>query len=193
MIRQPHAAAGRSLVSTPTLVRISKLLALILRHRPDQFGVVVDAEGYADLREVLAAVRTRIGSATAEDLVAAVQSIEPEKRRYSIEEGEIRANYGHSLADRIQHQTGVPPATLWHGTPQHAVLRILQEGLLPMRRQYVHLTTSKDLAMRIGARHGAPRLLRVDAAQAHTAGVIFYRANEAFWLADHIPPTYLTV
>jgi putative RNA 2'-phosphotransferase len=178
-------------VSAPRLLRISKLLALILRHRPDKFGIVLDAEGWGDLKEVLAAVRTRVGDATQEDLVAVVESVETDKCRYSIDEGEIRANYGHSLARRIQHESSMPPAILWHGTPEHALRRIFTEGLAPMRRQYVHLTTSKDLATRIGARHGRPRTLRVDAARAHANGLVFYRANDAFWLADHIPPQYI--
>jgi putative RNA 2'-phosphotransferase len=177
----------------PRLVRLSKLLALMLRHRPDQFGIVLDAEGYAEIREVLSAVRTRIAAATLEDLVAVVETIEPEKRRYSLDEGEIRANYGHSVAGRIAHEACAPPDTLLHGTPVTALQRIREQGLLPMRRQYVHLTTHPDLATRIGARHGTPRLLTVDAARAHADGVVFYRANDAFWLTDHIAPQYLDV
>lgn len=180
-------------MKTPYLVRISKLLALILRHTPEQFGIVLDAEGYAALPEVLAAVRTRIESATLADLEAVVSQVEPQKSRYSIVGGEIRANYGHSLAGRIEQQAGVPPPVLWHGTPEDALQQISQQGLRPMRRQYVHLTTSQDLATRIGARHGKPRLLRVDAAAAHAQGTVFYRANDAFWLALHIPPQYLGI
>lgn len=178
-------------MTAPHLLRISKLLALILRHTPGEFGIVLDAEGYATLTDVLAAVRTRLPSATLADLQAVVSQVEPEKSRYSIVAGEIRANYGHSLAGRIEQQAGVPPAVLWHGTPEHALAQISQQGLRPMSRQYVHLTTSQDLALRIGARHGKPRLLRVDAAGAHAHDTRFYRANDAFWLALHIPPQYL--
>jgi putative RNA 2'-phosphotransferase len=178
-------------MATPHLVRISKLLALILRHRPQDFGITLDPEGYADLAEVLSAVRTRIASATLADLEAVVSQIEPEKTRYRIEGGEIRANYGHSLPGRIEQHRDTPPAVLWHGTPTHAVEEIARQGLLPMRRQYVHLTTSPELAVRIGARHGRPRLLTIDSARAHAAGVAFYRANDAFWLALGIPPAYL--
>jgi putative RNA 2'-phosphotransferase len=180
-------------MATPRLVRISKLLALILRHRPDQFGIVLDGEGYADLREVLAAVQTRLPGATLADLTMVVREVEPEKSRYRIEDGGIRANYGHSLAGRIAQEPGVPPALLWHGTPDHALEAIARQGLLPMRRQYVHLTTSRELATRIGARHGAPRTLKVDAARAHADGLVFYWANDAFWLSGHIPPGYITV
>jgi putative RNA 2'-phosphotransferase len=178
-------------MATPHLVQISKLLALILRHRPGEFGIVLDAEGYAGLDEVLAAVRTRIAGATRADLEAVVSQVEPEKTRYRIEDGDIRANYGHSLPERIEQQRADPPPVLWHGTPEQALGEIGRHGLLPMRRQYVHLTTGPELAVRIGARHGRPRLLKVDAARAHADGVDFYRANDAFWLAERIPPAYL--
>ena len=61
-----------------------------------------------------------------------------------------------------------------------------------MKRQYVHLTTDGVLAARIGARHGVVQLLAIDASAAHAAGIAFYRANEAFWLAERIPKQYLS-
>ncbi len=40
-------------------VRISKLLSLVLRHRPDEFGIEVDRFGFADLQSVLLAIHGR--------------------------------------------------------------------------------------------------------------------------------------
>ena len=62
-----------------------------------------------------------------------------------------------------------------------------------MRRQYIHLTTSYELAARIGSRHGKVRVLEVDAFRAHAAGVAFYRANESFWLADFVPAEFVSL
>ena len=181
------------MITGQQLIRLSKLLSLILRHQPQQFGVTLDAEGYASIQEVLAAVRQRIPQATTADLSTVVTTVEPDKRRFSISGEEIRANYGHSLAERIVHQAAAPPALLLHGTTQSAVPAILESGLRPMRRQYVHLTTDADLATRIGQRHGSACLLTVDAERAAAAGIVFYRANQAFWLADAIPACYLGV
>lgn len=174
------------------LVSISKVLSLILRHKPEQFGVVLDAEGYALIDDVLAAVRVRIPDVTERDLTAVVETIEPDKRRFTLAEDEIRANYGHSLRERIQHEVQVPPAILWHGTTENAAPVILSDGIRPMRRQYVHLTTDLDLAARIGARRGSACLLKVDALRAHAGGVSFYRANESFWLADLVPARFVS-
>lgn len=180
-------------MDTRRLIRLSKLLSLMLRHQPEQFGVVLDPEGYADLWEVLLAVQTRVPDATETDLRDIVTTLETDKQRFSIIDGEIRANYGHSLADRIQHQPVAPPAVLLHGTTETALPGIAARGILPMKRQYVHLTTDERLAIRIGSRRGAARAIKIDAARAHAEGVPFYRANDTFWLADEIAPRYLEI
>ena len=178
-------------MDTRRLIRLSKLLSLMLRHQPEQFGIILDPEGYADLREVLAAIQAQVPDATETDLRDIVATLETDKQRFSIVDGEIRANYGHSLVDRIRHQPAAPPPILWHGTNEAALPAIATRGILPMKRQYVHLTTDERLAMRVGSRHGAAHTLRIDAARAHAEGTVFYRANDTFWLADEIAPRYL--
>jgi putative RNA 2'-phosphotransferase len=173
------------------LVPISKLMSLVLRHDPTTFGLTLDAEGFTSLEELLAALRTRLPDTSAADIVAVVETIEPDKRRFSIVDDEIRANYGHSLAERVAQQRAEPPALLLHGTTEAAVPKILAEGLSPMRRQYVHMTVSPALAAKVGSRHGKPLLLEVDARAAHEAGIAFYRANENFWLADAVPARFV--
>lgn len=174
------------------LIGISKALSLILRHEPHRFGVVLDAEGYASLADVLDAVRTRVPGVSEQDIEAVIREVEPDKRRFTLSDGEIRANYGHSTAEKILHEPTLPPALLLHGTSEKSVDVILEQGLRPMRRQYVHLTTNADLAARVGSRHGRVRVLNVDSAAAHAAGVAFFRANESFWLANWIPPEFIT-
>ena len=136
------------------LVKLSKLLSLMLRHEPGKFGLTLDAEGFTSLEETLRAVRVSLPQATEADIVAVVETIEPDKRRFSIVERDIRANYGHSLDERIQHAAATPPDLLLHGTNVAALAVILRTGLEPMKRQYVHLTPNAELAGRVGARRG---------------------------------------
>lgn len=178
-------------MSDARLIRVSKLMSLILRHKPQQFGVLLDAEGYAPIDEVVRAVRASMPDASLDDLRGVVERIEPDKARFSIEGSDIRANYGHSLRDRIEQPRVVPPEVLLHGTSERAALDIRRDGIRPMRRQYVHLTTSRDLAGRVGGRHGKATVLEVEALRASEVGVVFYRANESFWLADFIPPAFI--
>ena len=111
--------------------------------------------------------------------------------RLSILAGEIRANYGHSLVGRVEYPAEEPPPVLWHGTSNRSLAGIVERGILPMKRQYVHLTLDRELAARIGARHGKACIVKVHAARAHAEGVVFYRANDSFWLANEIAAAYL--
>jgi putative RNA 2'-phosphotransferase len=174
-----------------SLVRLSKLLSLMLRHAPHDFDLVLDAEGFAPLEEVVRAARTKLGTVTETDIIEVVQTIEPDKQRFSIVERDIRANYGHSLTERIAHSAAQPPELLFHGTHEAALPIVLREGLAPMKRQYVHMTPDRELATRVGARRGKPVILEVSAGAAHRDGHRFYRANESFWLADAVPAKYL--
>lgn len=177
----------------PDLRRLSKLMSLVLRHEPERFGLLLDPEGFVPLAELVAALRQRWPGVTPEDIVAVVDTVEPDKQRFTIVGDSVRANYGHSVSTRIAHAPAVPPEQLYHGTSTSRVSGILAAGLKPMQRQYVHLTTHLDLARRVGARHGEPRILCVDAVGAHRDGVTFYVANSAFWLVDAVPAKYLNL
>lgn len=172
-------------------VRISKLMSLILRHKPEQFDVVLDAEGYALLADVLHAITMSIPDVTLEDIRRVVDTIDPDKTRFSIAGAEIRANYGHSLKEKISQKKVEPPDVLLHGTSEATVQTIREMGLRPMRRQYVHLTTNRELAARVGGRHGKAHILEIDAHRAAESGIPFYRANDQFWLADFVPPQFI--
>lgn len=173
------------------LKRVSKHMALLLRHAPERAGLVLDPEGYVHLEDLASALRREIASVDVETIRAVVDRVEPRKQRFTIVDDCVRANYGHSTADRIEHVAAVPPDVLFHGTSVSAMEGIMVNGLQPMRRQYVHLTPDAQLAISVGTRHGKPRLVSVDARAAHLAGVQFYKANFAFWLAASVPHQFL--
>ncbi|HET7925080.1 MAG TPA: RNA 2'-phosphotransferase [Rhodanobacteraceae bacterium] len=179
-------------MSKSSLVKLSRLLSLMLRHEPEKFALVLDAEGFTPLEDVVRAAHTTLGPVTEADVIQVVETIEPDKRRFSVVDGEIRANYGHSLTTRVTHAQAEPPELLFHGTHEAAVPIVLREGLAPMKRQYVHLTDNLELAARVGARRGRSVLIEVTAGAAHRDGIKFYRANQSFWLADRVPAKYLS-
>ncbi|MFL6665380.1 MAG: RNA 2'-phosphotransferase [Rhizobacter sp.] len=175
------------------LKRVSKRMALLLRHAPEGAGLVLDPEGYVRLEDLVAALRHDIPGADIDTIQAVVEHVEPHKQRYSIVDDCVRANYGHSTGRRIEHAPAAPPDILLHGTSQATVGSILQHGLRPMGRQYVHLTPDKELALSVGTRHGKPCLISVDAHAAHAAGIVFHKANFTFWLVSGLPAHYLKV
>ena len=71
---------------------------------------------------------------------------------------------------------------------------ILEEGLKPMSRQYVHMAVDVPGAIEVGRRKGGETaLLVVKARAASQAGVPFYEGNDHVWLADHVPGEFIEV
>jgi putative RNA 2'-phosphotransferase len=114
------------------------------------------------------------------------------KRRHELRGGRIRALYGHSLPDKLKKTPGEPPEILFHGTAPAFMPAIRDGGLLPMRRQYVHLSVEQTMAGEVGRRKAkSPLILRIAAREAHASGVIFYEGNSQVWLADAVPPRFI--
>ena len=173
--------------------RISKHMSQLLRHTPEAAGLSLDPEGYVHVSDLVFALRRQVPEATAETILTVISKVEPQKQRFTIVDNYIRANYGHSFLDKIIHCTDQPPDTLFHGTSTSAVTSILANGLHPMKRQYVHLTSDQQLAIKVGSRHGMPCLIRVDALSAYRDGQIFYKANQTFWLVESLASRFLSI
>lgn len=173
--------------------RLSKMMTKLLRHTPEEFGLVLDPkDGSCPLSDLLTAINAqpRWSWVKREDIERVVRN--SNKQRFDIENGRIRARYGHSY-DKIQYSPGEPPAVLYHGTNRQALPAILKEGIRPMGRQYVHLSQSTHFATLAGSRRGELAILKVDTQQARQWGVQFYHAGGEVWLADEVPKACLTV
>lgn len=72
------------------------------------------------------------------------------KRRHEMSGDRIRALYGHSLPGLIKKTPAPPPPQLFHGTASATWNKIRMQGLLPRRRQYVHLSIDVDTAIVVG-------------------------------------------
>jgi putative RNA 2'-phosphotransferase len=168
---------------------LGKLLALVLRHRPEVAGITLDRAGWVDVDELVAGLRRTGRRITAADVRRAVDA--DSKGRYELVDGRIRAAQGHSVAVELGLDAVVPPDVLYHGTVERFVPSILAAGLRPGSRRSVHLSADVATAEAVGRRRGAPVVLEVDAAGAHAAGHAFRRASNGVWLTDAVPPAYL--
>jgi putative RNA 2'-phosphotransferase len=172
-------------------VRISKLLSLMLRHRPDEFGIQVDRFGFADLDLVLQAIQDRDADVELRHIEAVVN--DSEKKRFEIDEDRIRARYGHSFPVEPGVEPSEPPEHLYKGVDPTQVERILLEGIQPEDRQYVHLSFEAGVASQLGGKSsGRNAVLRVDALQAHGAGVEFFDCGPTI-LVKEVGKEYLNL
>lgn len=177
-----------------TATRLSKFLSLVLRHRPDEYGLRMDERGFVDFDGLIdVIVAEDILGKDAEDEVQ--QLVEgSDRRRFEISEGRIRALYGHSARVNLALPEDDPPPTLFHGTSGDRARVVSREGLLPSGRAYVHLSATEEEALAVGGRHAEdPVLLEIDTAAARERGITFHRATDLIWLCPALPVEVLRI
>jgi putative RNA 2'-phosphotransferase len=172
---------------------ISKAISHALRHEPWLYELELDEEGWVALSDVVSALQKQGPAWEALDGADIIRAIEhSDKKRHEVVGERIRALYGHSLPGRLKKEVAAPPEWLFHGTSPDGARQILELGLLPMGRQYVHLSLDVEMALAVGRRKAPdPVLIRVEAHRAAEEGICFYLGNDKVWLADAVPPRYL--
>jgi putative RNA 2'-phosphotransferase len=189
--------------SSDTLVAVSRVLSKLLRHEPGLVGVRLDANGWADVEQLLSSLhrakhalgapkRLRSLPDITHDLLREVVAKNDKGRfTFSHDERRIRAVQGHSVTVDLGYTTLEPPEVLFHGTTAENWSSIKEEGLVRGSRHAVHLSSDPVTATRVGARHGRPVVLLVQAGQLHRDGHKFSRAENGVWLVESVPARYL--
>lgn len=174
-------------------LKVSKTISYLLRHHPEKAHLNIDREGFVDVDELIEKINLYVHAGEdvtrtqIEKIVAA-----DNKQRYSIVGNRIRAVQGHSFPVDLRLQAKVPPVLLFHGTNAEAAKLIRKKGLLPMNREYVHLSPNEDTATNVGQRHkGDLVLLKIDTKAAYADGVKFFESENGVWLVKEIPPKYI--
>ena len=175
------------------MVQTSKFLALVLRHKPEAFGVMLDAAGWTDVETLLRRVGEAGHPITREELEHVVET--NNKKRFAFDESGtlIRASQGHSVPVELGYPPAVPPTHLYHGTSEEKLQIILQRGLDKRQRHHVHLYADPAAARRVGRRHGTPVVLVVDAGAMHEAGTEFFMSANGVWLTEYVEPRFISV
>ncbi len=175
-------------MSNSSLVKASKFMSLILRHRPETIGIALDAEGWVPVAELVARSNGKLDSALVAEVVRT-----SDKQRFALSEDglNIRANQGHSVDVDLGLAPMKPPDVLYHGTADRFLHSIRQKGLVSRSRRHVHLSSDPETATAVGARHGNPVVLLVEARRMHMAENAFYLSKNGVWLTDHVPPEFL--
>jgi putative RNA 2'-phosphotransferase len=99
-----------------------------------------------------------------------------------------------AIPQKIDRTPEIPPEILYHGTSPDVLNKIMSEGLKPMGRQDVHLSTSLETARLTGIRkHPTLVILSIDSKRAYADGIKFYRGNQDVWLSEPIVSIYIKV
>lgn len=180
-----------------TMYQLQRYLVYVLRHNPQELGLVLGKDGFVPIEEVVRGLQSqkKYTWATEGSVREAVAS-QPNKQRLQIDGKSIRVRYGHSATTigEITYVPEEPPDFLYHGTPVANLDSILEQGLLPGRRKYVHLSDSVQLAQKVGTRHGSEvAVIAVLARKAGNEGIEFYHPEPLIWLVEKIPPQFLQI
>jgi putative RNA 2'-phosphotransferase len=171
---------------------ISKLICYWLRHSPQDANLNVDDFGWANLDQILFALLTKNVSYDVEKLIKLNGSFDKVRWEIDVKQNRIRATHGHSFPVLLDEKEKTPPETLYHGTATNKLSSIIEQGLLAMNRQFVHLSDNVETAMTVGKRHGKPFVIEINTEELIENGWIFYQTSNNVWLTTKIPNQYLT-
>ncbi|MCB0007701.1 MAG: RNA 2'-phosphotransferase [Anaerolineales bacterium] len=171
--------------------RLSKFLSLVLRHKPETVGLVLEPGGWLPIDDLIAGARAQgvpLDRPTLLQIVA-----EKDKRRFALngDQTKIRASQGHSVPIDLGLMPQQPPPLLYHGTATRFLDSIKIQGLLPQGRNHVHLSRDQETARAVGQRYGKPVILTIDAATMYDNGHAFLVSANGVWLTLHVPVAFI--
>lgn len=160
-------------------------LAYLLRHDKDY---AFDEHGWREVEDLI--LTHGFTMPLLENIVAT-----NDKQRYEFNDTKtrIRARQGHSIHVDVELKEVTPPGILYHGTSEDVVKLILSEGLESRTRLYVHLSSDIETALKVGRRHGNPKVLKIDSTAMRANGIKFYLSNNGVWLTDFVAPEYISL
>jgi|SRR5690606_32355842 len=172
------------------LINLSRTVAHALRHEPYSYNLQLDTKGWVCLNDLIHSLNDKRIVTSKEEIIKMVTAFD--KSRFQISENRIRAYYGHSTEEKIKKTVEMPPAILYHGTKIINLNDILQNGLLPMSRQYVHLASDIEKANLVAKRKGGEVMIfKICADYAFRDGIKFYKEENGVWLSETVPSKYI--
>ncbi|MBT6047044.1 MAG: RNA 2'-phosphotransferase [Candidatus Scalindua sp.] len=168
------------------IIKKSKFLSLILRHKPETVDLTLDSAGWARVSEVL--VKCNMSML---DLEVVVEQNNKKRFEFNEDRTKIRASQGHSVDVDLEYTPTLPPEHLFHGTSNKAIFEILMNGIKKMQRNHVHLSAEKQTAIEVGRRKGNPFVLVIDAQRMYLDGHRFFLSTNGVWLTEFVPKQYL--
>lgn len=175
------------------IIKKSKFLSLVLRHKPRAANVKLDKSGWVNVNDLLKGCEEVGQPITMAELLEVVAT--NNKKRFEFNENHtmIRASQGHSVNIDLGYKATTPPEILYHGTAYKNKDSIQKMGLEKRRRHHVHLSADPETANIVGKRHGKPIILVIDTRAMMADGYKFYQSTNGVWLVESVPPKYFTI
>ncbi|BDD03787.1 RNA 2'-phosphotransferase [Aureibacter tunicatorum] len=170
--------------------KISKFLSLVLRHQPQIIGIKLDAQGWANVEELIHKINAKGRSLDFVTLEQVVETNDKKRFGFNNDKTKIRANQGHSIDINLGYVSKTPPEVLYHGTGSKYVNSIYKSGIQKQSRHHVHLSKDLKTAISVGQRHGKPVVLEILTEKMMHEGFEFFESENGVWLTDEVPVGY---
>lgn len=186
-------SSAKFLLNDQEVDMLGRTMAGVLRHFPERYGLEMDRNGWADLREFITALQgrnRRLRFLKPHHVIGLIET-DP-KGRYQFRDGRIRATYGHTLDLDLDLPTENIPDVLFYPTTEEQLPTLLEAGLKPADRKKVHLSKTFEAALEAGrVRTNSPVILEVDAKGARSSGTVIMRAGKTVYLVDGVPAEFV--
>jgi putative RNA 2'-phosphotransferase len=172
------------------LEALARMLAYILGHGPDEFGLVLAEDGSISLKQLQQALihEPGWGFVRRQHLDQVVGLMQPPA--FEVAEERICCLQPGPLPRRRPGER--PPALLYLAIPPKAHERVWQEGLKSATGQELVLARTKETALKLGRRRApAPILITIQAQAAAKTGLAFTGYGEELFLALALPREFL--
>lgn len=166
---------------------LARMLAYVLGRRPDEFGLIPDADGFVKIKDLLKALHEEDGWGYVNPSHLNEVRLSVPNAPFEIREDRIRCT------DRdlpgLEAAARELPKLLFACIRRRAYPHVHTKGIHPSSYPQVVLAADRGMAERLGRRIDPdPVILTVSVRSAGEAGVAFDPSGEGLFLADHIPP-----
>jgi len=166
---------------------LAKFLSYVLGRRPDEFGLVLDQEGFIKIKDLLKAINEEEGwrhvrRGHLDEVLLSVSNASIEIDDDSIRAKDIDNSAKQKPAQHIQKH-------LFACVKRKSYPNVLEKGIFPASFPMVVLSSDQQMAVRIGKRRDpSPVMLTINTQKTIDQGVFFFQTGETLFTAKYIPP-----
>jgi len=161
-------------------------MVYILGHRPDEFGLVPDIDGFIKIKELLWAMNEEEGWRFVRQGHIREVLLSKERILFEADENRIKTREIRWELD-LEKPCRDLPKLMFHPIRQRAHPHVMEKGLTAGLEENLLLTTTREMALRIGLRRDQkPVILEISVEQAGRSSIDFFNFGDLF-LAEKIP------
>ncbi len=165
---------------------LARFMLYVLGHRPDEFGLVPDEEGFVAYKELLWALHEEPGWGYVRRGHINEVLLGPDRTLFQAREDAIRALDRRWHFD-LENPAQSLPNILYVGVRRRAHSNLMEKGLTAPQGRHIVLSPDQVMAMRIGCRRDQkPVLLEISTRSVSEAGMTLNPFGDLF-VANQVP------